>query len=738
MSRPPPPGGQMRPPDPNSGQQAKSVRGSQPQTMRPSLPAGRGQPQNPNNPKREPVVPQPGTYRPSPISVPAPRSRMEENYEEFLQYLEFKNLRQNQSKDYHVEAYDPNYPPGAEALSQETGLASRSWSDMVQTEYENPETSNSYPPVHEVDRMDLDAAEFPNLGEEGRQTGQSRPPPGDPVFNRPKQPNGPPNAGAKTGNQKKRHMSDDSRSSTNSVNLSAHERNRLINQFKNKLLNRHGYLDLNEHLDASVFLEKFPIKEGDILKFDLKQNGPGKYGPFCNILKVSEHTIYVFGPTQDHVLNYAGRRKMTAFAMTDPWCVVPYKGSVKMNLPDKDMDPDILAYPELFGRFENESPKHRNHCDCYGNDVRYHFPSQLNIMCLKAGHDFTPKDLMLDSEITYDNNITRVCKLHRMDTNKKGGQVSLYRVLVPQPFLISLKWEDRFYEPAFSNQSDLIPKIKYIYSCIKHENVETVSRMYAKQPSYWQSDCHPLIHEPLEGTELSLLSQNFYGSETLPRICLIVHPQVFESYPLASTLSDNLEMVEVQLQPVCRRDIWMEDGLLEAQEESIFYDELTIDEIREDGPKNLACPSCIPNISANEKQIMVQRYSRTEYIRHYAACHVPDVVFTGVHTPTNINQRILESYALYVMCKTAEYSRKRKDRKPKEADLRKVSHLAKAFGRYSKPTKLGGSASKPEVEETAASTGVQPTASSLNMELRATGSQAKLDENEKKKLPKGK
>jgi len=172
---------------------------------------------------------------------------------------------------------------------------------------------------------------------------------------------------------------------------------------------------------------------------------------------------------------------------------------------------------------------------------------------------------------------------------------------------------------------------------------------------------------------------------TTIRICLIVHPQVFKTYPLASILSDNLEMVEVKLQPVYRRDIWMEDGLLEAQEDSIFYDELTIDETRENGPKSLACPLCIPNISANEKHITVQRYSCTEYIRHYAACRVPDVVFTGVHTPTSINQRILESYALYVMCKTAEYFRKRKDRKPNEADLRKVSHFAKAFGKYSKP-----------------------------------------------------
>jgi len=99
-----------------------------------------------------------------------------------------------------------------------------------------------------------------------------------------------------------------------------------------------------------------------------------------------------------------------------------------------------------------------------------------------------------------------------------------HALVVPQPFVISPRWKNRFFQPIFASARENEPVTDIFRHLAKWDDHQKLVEAYLAGPEDWSEWDHPLFSELDCGQELHHMGPRACGVESLYRLGLIQHP----------------------------------------------------------------------------------------------------------------------------------------------------------------------------------------------------------------------
>jgi len=188
-----------------------------------------------------------------------------------------------------------------------------------------------------------------------------------------------------------------------------------------------------------------------------------------------------------------------------------------------------------------------------------------------------------------------------------------------------------------SDLDDDDPRCRYLYSLIVLENAQKAYSLYESSNVEDIKKKKPCLKEPEAGSELQVLTQGYFGIETLNRICLNVHPAALDSIVLQSTLNDDLTAEKLKIE----RPHQVEEYLIRRHRHTI-----------EGEDEGITCSLCFPTFEGADKISQIKKFSRQGYVAHYRRLHLSAVNAITAFNEIGTSGRIYEAFVLYISCLT--------------------------------------------------------------------------------------
>jgi hypothetical protein len=204
---------------------------------------------------------------------------------------------------------------------------------------------------------------------------------------------------------------------------------------------------------------------------------------------------------------------------------------------------------------------------------------------------------------------------------------------VPQPFLISPRWQGKPYLPSLAKE-DSPNYLELHFSILRPSIFTKLAELYVAGPETWNSTNHPIFNEPHRDDELARCSSTLYGVESLFRISLIQHPAKLAQFPLYVACNPDTFIIPI-LNTTIANKFAVDDFL--QQHLRPFY---------ADGSGSILCPICIINTSTWSPVVL----DKNNFIIHYRNRHFNFSITTGLSSPTAYHARQYQTDLLYNFC----------------------------------------------------------------------------------------
>jgi hypothetical protein len=192
--------------------------------------------------------------------------------------------------------------------------------------------------------------------------------------------------------------------------------------------------------------------------------------------------------------------------------------------------------------------------------------------------------------------------------------------------------ENKVFKSALSDSNIKDSPIAFLYSQVEPRNVQQAYEFYSRR----SEENHPFLSSPEYGSELELLSRNLHGIETLPQVCLQIHPAALPIFTFMSTLDKDMTVTQMEVES--STDI--EEHLTQSHMETL-----------NGNGSSIRCPLCIPMFSSNRQISELQSYTRDEYIQHYQEYHQQSLAAITSFSEINSSQKVYEAFVLYILCR---------------------------------------------------------------------------------------
>lgn len=204
---------------------------------------------------------------------------------------------------------------------------------------------------------------------------------------------------------------------------------------------------------------------------------------------------------------------------------------------------------------------------------------------------------------------------------------------VPSPFLCSWRWPLKNFKPANAGEQPSL-RSAILYSLHSKERYQEIVRPYCTMPHSWKKEgVHPWWAEPQRGEELEQWSRRLYGSETLFRVLLPVHPAKSSHLPVFSAMVRGMRV------PVLNAEGPNILGDFLAKVLFPFYGK---------GTGVIPCSVCL--FREKKDQLEFHVYSRSQYETHFRDKHSKFIGFIGLGFSTGLGSRLYEAMILYNYC----------------------------------------------------------------------------------------
>ena len=269
-------------------------------------------------------------------------------------------------------------------------------------------------------------------------------------------------------------------------------------------------------------------------------------------------------------------------------------------------------------------------CDCIDISVTrtYHRQSVLPSVCLKR-LQISEKDLEVplgpDAACFYEN-------AHRAFTYSPEARTHL--LTTPQPFSISPRWPPLIYRPAFATCENS-RQIRNFFAIFSPAEYREAAAVYMNPPDSWGQAENPYFMEPKEGSELSNVSRELYGLETLFRTAFIRHP--CKTSRIRVYIATDQQMNTPILTSADRFSL---DDFLAAALRP-FYSS---------GAGRVICPVCLVKGHRDTEPAQLAWLSHPEFLLHYRVEHWAHSISSGLFSPTQLHVRYYSAHFLYTLC----------------------------------------------------------------------------------------
>ena len=290
----------------------------------------------------------------------------------------------------------------------------------------------------------------------------------------------------------------------------------------------------------------------------------------------------------------------------------------------------------IWGRIPELAPRNecRTNCRCPATRFQPRMSSIQPAVCIKNNSPLHLSRLsfMPEGQFGYKLNSTKVFSYRPGTARQKtmGGHF----LILPQPFCINLSWPEKTFQPIGSELDETDNLSIYLNSLVIEQNCIQAYKCYESGNESDLKKMAPCLKEPQPGSELHIVSKNYYGIETVSRISLNVHPSRLPYAILMSTLSDSLQpdMIEIE------EDYHFEVAVIARNIGTLFGKESKIN-----------CALCLPHFVGRKKIGTITKYSRADYVQHFQSEHLSAVCAMSAHNEYCTQQRVYESFILYIV-----------------------------------------------------------------------------------------
>jgi len=257
-----------------------------------------------------------------------------------------------------------------------------------------------------------------------------------------------------------------------------------------------------------------------------------------------------------------------------------------------------------------------------------HREAFLTQYCLvpRRGDPAPPKFRVPNQANYYYENVSRAYRY--------SDSLQAHALVAPQPFPVSPRWKNKFFQPIFSGVRENEPAVQIFRHLARWDQHEKLVEAYLAGPDDWEEWEHPLFSEPHHGQELSFMGRGAYGVEGLYRMGLVQHPArpAHVLVPIAAT-----KELDTPIIPTANKYALDEYLCMRLRK---FY---------RDGDGEILCPIClgIPDRRGNLNPFWLER---TAYIEHFQEEHWNYSMYTGLHTPSQLGSRLYQGFIAYILC----------------------------------------------------------------------------------------